>query len=266
MTTDYSSLLVEQRGAVRCVTLARPERRNAHDLHMFKELARAFDEADADDDCRCIVLGAQGDVFCAGQDLHFMKAASAKDKDEYGRWNIAVRQRIQRHAKPVVAAVNGAAVGGGAYLATACDLIVAAEDAYFQMREIGAGNHSGGAHLFSIGRARSLELNLLGRRVGAPEALEWGLINACVPAGELQDAVARYAQELCSLPPLAVRYTKAATNLLLDMAGYSAWLDAGAPMQRYLGLTEDGHEAKAAFRERREPVFTGRLPERSEMK
>ena len=166
MTTDYTSLLVEQREAVRWVILARPESRNAHDLRMFKELASAFDEAEADDACRCIVLAAQGTVFCAGQDLHFMKTASAREKDEYGRWNVAVRQRIQRHAKPVVAAVNGPAVGGGTYLATACDLVVAVEDAYFQMREVAAGNHSGGAHLFSVGRARSMELNLLGRRVG----------------------------------------------------------------------------------------------------
>ena len=87
-----------------------------------------------------------------------------------------------------------------------------------------------------------------------------------MPADELEPAVAAYTDELCKLPPLALRYTKSATNLLLDMAGYSTWLDAGAPMQRYLGVSEDGHEAKAAFRERRDPVFTGRLPERSEMK
>ena len=265
MSDDYTALRVTTDGAVRRVTFARPETRNAHDLCMFKEIARALDEAEADDGCRCIVLAADGPVFCAGQDLAFMKTASAKDKDDYGRWNVAVRQRIQRHVKPVVAAVNGPAVGGGVYLATACDLIVATETAFFQMREIGAGNHSGGAHLFSVGRARSMEMNLLGRRIAAREALDWGLINACVPADELEATVGGYTEALCGLPPLAVRYTKAATNLLLDMAGYSTWLDAGAPMQRYLGLTQDGTEAKAAFRERRQPVFTGELPERSEM-
>jgi enoyl-CoA hydratase/carnithine racemase len=259
------SIRVEDDGPVWRVVLARPDRRNAHDLQMFKELAEAFDDAEASGACRCVVLAADGPVFCAGQDLTFMKTASARDKDEYGRWNVAVRQRIQRNFKPVVAAVNGPAVGGGVYLATACDLVVAVDTAFFQMREIAAGNHSGGAHLFSVGRARSMELNLLGRRLSAAEALSWGLINTCVPADGFDAAVADFADRLCALPPLAVRYTKSATNLLLDMAGYSQWLEAGAPMQRYLGLSHDGAEAKAAFRERRDPVFTGELPERTEM-
>jgi enoyl-CoA hydratase/carnithine racemase len=262
---SYTSIRVEDDGPVWRIVLARPERRNAHDLRTFKELAAALDAAEAADACRCVVLAADGPVFCAGQDLTFMKTATAEDKDAYGRWNVAVRQKIQRHFKPVVAAVSGPAVGGGVYLATACDLVVAVDTAFFQMREITAGNHSGGAHLFTVGRARSMELNLLGRRVSAADALSWGLINACVPADGFDAAVADYADRLCALPPLAVRYTKSATNLLLDMAGYSQWLEAGAPMQRYLGLTHDGLEAKEAVRERRDPVFTGELPERTEM-
>jgi enoyl-CoA hydratase/carnithine racemase len=111
-----------------------------------------------------------------------------------------------------------------------------------------------------------MELNLLGRRVSATEAAAWGLINRAVPAADFDEAVAEYTRELCTLPPLAVRYTKTATNLLLDMAGYSQWLEAGAPMQRYLSLTRDGIEAKAAIREKRNPLFTGEMPERSEMK
>jgi enoyl-CoA hydratase/carnithine racemase len=265
VTETYTSIRVQDDGPVRRVTLARPESRNAHDLRTFRELAAALDDSEREDACRCIVLTGDGPVFCAGQDLGFMKRATARDKDDYGRWNVAVRQRLQRHVKPIVAAVNGPAVGGGVFLATACDLIVAVESAFFQMREIGAGNHSGGAHLFTVGRARSMEMNLLGGRISARQALDWGLVNACVPDGELDAAVGAYTEALCGRPPLAVRYTKAATNLLLDMAGYSAWLDAGAPMQRYLGLTHDGQEAKAAFRERREPTFTGELPERSEM-
>lgn len=263
---SYTSIRVQDDGPVRRVILSRPEVRNAHDLRTFQELVAAFDEAEADDACRCVVLAADGPVFCAGQDLRFMATATAREKDEYGRWNVAARQRIQRNFKPVVAAVSGPAVGGGTYLATSCDLVVAVDTAYFQMREIVAGNHSGGAHLFTVGRARSLELNLLGRRLPAAEALEWGLINRVVPASEFDAAVADYACQLAALPPLAVRYTKSATNLLLDMAGFSQLLEAGAPMQRYLGVTHDGGEAKAAVREKREPVFTGALPEREEMR
>src|SRR5690606_21459215 len=155
-----------------------------------------------------------GEVFSAGQDLRFTRSADARDTDEYGRWNVAARQRIQRNFKPVVAAVNGPAIGGGAYLATACDLIVAVDTAFFQMREIQAGNHSGGSFLFTIGRARSLELSLLGRRIPAPQAEAWGLINRSVPKAEFEAAVDDYVQALCELPPLAVRYTKSATNVL----------------------------------------------------
>jgi enoyl-CoA hydratase/carnithine racemase len=264
--SDYTAIRVEQDGPVWRVVLARPEVRNAHDLRTFRELVAAFDAAEQDPTCRCVVLAADGPVFCAGQDLHFMATADARDRDEYGRWNVAARQRIQRNFKPVVAAVSGPAVGGGVYLATACDLVVAVDTAFFQMREISAGNHSGGAHLFTVGRARSLELNLLGGRLSAPDAAAWGLINRSVPAADFDEAVAAYTSQLAALPPLAVRYTKSATNLLLDSAGFSTLLDAGAPMQRYLGLTHDGAEAKAAFRERRAPVYTGELPAREDVR
>ena len=261
MAEPFKTIRLEQDDAVWRVILNRPEVRNAHNLETFKELVAAFDEAESDPGCRCVVLTGAGDVFCAGQDLQFTRSADARATDEYGRWNVMARQRIQRNAKPVVAAVNGPAIGGGAYLATSCDLVVAVDTAFFQMREIQAGNHAGGAYLFSVGRARSLELSLLGRRISAPQAEAWGLINRSVPAAEFDAAVADYVTALTELPPLAVRYTKSATNLLLDMAGFSAHLDAGAPMQRYLALTPDGREAKIAFNERRKPRFTGEYPQ-----
>ncbi len=260
----YESIRIEAHGPVWRVVLSRPERRNAHDLQTFRELVQAFDEIENDPECRCAVLTGDGDYFSAGQDLQFTRSADTKAIDEYGRWNVAARQRIQRNFKPVIAAVNGPAIGGGTYLATACDLIVAVDTAYFQMREIHAGNHAGGAFLFTVGRARSLELSLLGRKLGAPQAEQWGLINASVPADRFKAAVDDYVDALLELPPLAIRYTKSATNLLLDTAGFSAHLEAGGAMQRYLGLTPDGREAKRAFGEKRKPQFTGRYPRPAE--
>jgi len=259
----YQSIRIdkERGGTVWRVVLNRPEVKNAHDLDTFRELVAAFDEVESDPECRCAVLTGEGNFFCAGQDLRFTRAADPRAIDAYGRWNAAARQRIQRNFKPVVAAVNGPAIGGGVYLATACDLVVAVDSAYFQMGEIHAGNHAGGAFVFTVGRARSLELALLGRRVPAPQAEAWGLINRAVPAAEFQAGVDDYVNALIELPPLAVRYTKSATNILLDMAGFSTHLEAGAPMQRYLGLTPDGREAKVAFNERRKPRFTGEYPE-----
>jgi len=257
---EYDSIRVERTSPIWRVVLNRPEVKNAHDLHMFEEILMAFDEAEKNDDCRCVVLTGEGDFFSAGQDLRFTRSADAKSIDAYGRANVAARQRIQRNFKPVVAAVNGPAIGGGVYLATACDLIVAVDTSYFQMREIQAGNHSGGQNLFAIGRARSLEMALLGRRIPAEKAEHWGLINACVPREEFAAAVADYAEALAALPPLAVRYTKQATNILLDSAGFSAHLESSGVMQRYLALTPDGREAKIAFHERRQPRFTGAYP------
>jgi enoyl-CoA hydratase/carnithine racemase len=256
----YKSIRIDRQGPIWRVVLNRPEVKNAHDLETFKELVSAFDEVENDPDCRCAVLTGEGDFFSAGQDLRFTRGADARAIDAYGRWNVAARQRIQRNFKPVVAAVNGPAIGGGVYLATACDLIVAVDTAFFQMREIQAGNHSGGAFLHTIGRARSLEMSLLGRRVTAAQAEAWGLINRSVPKAEFDAAVDDFVNALAELPPLAIRYTKNATNLLLDMGGFSTHLEVGAPMQRYLGLSPDGREAKNAFAEKRKPRFTGDYP------
>ncbi len=266
MSTAYKSLLLEKNGPVWRVVLNRPEVKNAHDLNMFKELVAAFDEVEGDPECRCAVLTGSGSFFCSGQDLKFTRNADQRMADAYGRWNQAARQRIQRNYKPVVAAVNGPAIGGGVYLATACDLVVAVDSAFFQMREIQAGNQSGGAYIHTIGRARSLEMALLGRRVPAPQAESWGLINRSVPAAEFDAAVKDFVDALAELPPLAIRYTKSASNLLLDMAGFSAHQDAGSPMQRYLGLTPDGREAKIAFNEKRKPKFTGAYPKAADQK
>ena len=98
---SYTSIRVHDDGPIRRIVLSRPEVRNAHDLRMFQELVSAFDDAERDDSCRCVVLAADGPVFCAGQDLRFMATATARDKDEYGRWNVAARQRIQRNFKPL---------------------------------------------------------------------------------------------------------------------------------------------------------------------
>jgi enoyl-CoA hydratase/carnithine racemase len=260
----FKTIRIDKQGALWRVVLNRPELRNAHDLAMFKELVEAFDQVEADPECRCAVLTGEGDYFSAGQDLAFTRQADAAQIDAYGRWNVAARQRIQRNFKPVVAAVNGPAIGGGVYLATACDLVVAVDTAYFQMREIHAGNHAGGAFLFTVGRARSLELSLLGRRIPAAQAQDWGLINRSVPQADFQAAVDDFTAELCALPPLAIRYTKSATNLLLDSAGFSTQLEAGGAMQRYLGLTPDGREAKRAFAEKRKPEFRGGYPKVAE--
>lgn len=251
---------LERRGEVAWIWLARPQKRNALTTATFQQIVGSLDDVEADPDVRCVVLAAEGPVFCAGQDLRFTNAASGADYEAYGRWNLQARRRLQHSDKPVVARVQGHAFGGGLLLATACDLVVVAAEARLGMPEIKAGAHAGGYHLLSIGRARALELCLLGRPLTAAEAEAWGLVNRVVPDERLDETVDDLTGQLCALPPLGITYTKRAMNLHLDLAGASATQDAGAVMQRYLGASRDSREAKRAFAEGRAPRFTGELP------
>ena len=252
---------VRREGPVTTISLDRPEKRNALNTELCRQLVASFDEVGRDDEVRCIVLAAEGPVFCAGQDLQFTLDADLDAWEEYRLWNRRMRDTIQNVPKPVVGRIQGHALGGGMWIATSCDLIVASTDAEFAMREIRAGVHSGGAHMFSVGRARAMEINMLGRRLPAAEAERWGLINRAVPPDELDAAVRDFTDELVALPPLGLKYTKVAANLLLKMAGFDAVLDAG-PGHPYLFLTDDAREAKQSILERREPRFTGRRPQR----
>lgn len=256
---EFESLTYEVRDRVAYVTFNRPERRNALDTAVCRELIRAMQTAEDDRDVLVVVLGAEGPVFCAGQNLKFTLSTDPEAYEEYRATNRRMRDTIQKLHKPVIARVQGDAIGGGTYIATCCDLIVAVPDARFAMREINAGVHSGGAHLFTVGRARSMEMNLLGRYVTAVEAERWNLINRVAEADELDAVVEEWVETIKNLPPLAVKYTKLGTNLLLDMAGYWAWLDAHLGIHPCLPWTEDGKEAKRAFIEKRRPVFTGRI-------
>lgn len=262
MASDQNSSVVrvERREAAAWIWLARAEKRNALTTATFEQLVAALDQAEADPDVRCVVLAAEGPVFCAGQDLKFTHSASGRDYESYGRWNLQARRRLQNSDKAVVARVQGDAFGGGLLLATACDLVVVADSARLGMPEIRAGAHAGGYHLMTIGRARALELCLLGRPLTATEAESWGLVNRAVPAADLDATVAEFTAQLAALPPLGISYTKRAMNLHLDLAGVSATQDAGAVMQRYLGASPDSREAKRAFAEDRQPRFTGELP------
>lgn len=255
-----SMVQIEQEGPVAHIWMARPEKRNALNTEFCQQLLAAFESVENDDDVRVIVFAARGPVFCAGQDLAFTSSATLDEWEVYRVWNRRIRDKIQQIGKPVVARVQGHALGGGMWLATCCDLIVAAESAEFAMREIHAGVHSGSAHILTVGRQRAMEINMLGRRITAAEAERWDLVNKVVPDDEIDAGVKEFTDQLAALPPLGLKYTKIAANLLLDIAGHYTALDA-SPGHPYLFLTEDSREAKLSFVERRKPVFTGQRPQ-----
>lgn len=256
-----SMVRVERDGSIARIWMARSEKRNALNTEFCRQMVEAFESVENDDSVRVIVFGAEGPVFCAGQDLAFTSSATLDEWEEYRVWNRRIRDTIQNIGKPVVGRVHGHALGGGMWLATCCDLIVAAESAEFAMREIHAGVHSGSAHILTVGRQRAMEINMLGRRITATEAERWDLINKVVPDDQIDEAVKEFTDQLVALPPLGLKYTKVAANLLLQTAGHYTVLDA-SPGHPYLFLTDDSREAKLSFVEKRKPVFTGKRPQR----
>ena len=239
------------------ITLNRPDKRNATNPALYEELNAAMSRALADKKIRVLILTGSGTVFCAGQDLKFTLEANRQEFKEYMKINLDTRELLRTMAKPVIAKINGDALGGGCYLATACDIIIAASHARFAMREILIGMHSGGAHLFTVGRARAMEINMTGRFISAQEAERWGLINTVVEASELSKATDDMAAILASKPPLGLMYTKRATNLLLETAGFDALYKYIDETYDLLENTHDRFEAKLAFSEKRQPIFKG---------
>ena len=255
---DYKTLLYEKQGQVLRLSLNRPEARNALNTELFKEMLVALEEANADPDVRVIVLTGTGPVFCAGQDLKFTSTLTTEGMAEYSGVNNATRQKLMTMDKPVVARVQGAAVGGGAYLITSCDIIVMNEATFLRMAEIRTGQCSGGAHLYTVGRQRSLEINLTGRDIYAPEADRWGMINKSVPLDKLDETVNEYVEMLIANPPIPLAHTKRVTMMMLELAGFNAGRGYLQALARYLHSTDDRKEAQQAFKEKRKPVFKGR--------
>jgi methylglutaconyl-CoA hydratase len=263
MMDTLSSLALERRGPAAIVTLNRPDRRNALDRATVSELGRVGRELTEDAGVRaCVLTGAGDRAFCAGADL---KEREGMTEDEVRRMLDLYRSELAWLGSapfPVVAALNGAALGGGLELALTCDLRVAAAHAVLGLPETslaiipGAGGTQRLPRI--VGVPRALELILLGRRLNAEEALGVGLVNRVVPAGSdlLEDALGWLAP-LLEGAPLAMRAAltavRAATALPLD-----AGLDAEREAYERCLTSEDRREALRAFTEKRPPVFQGR--------
>jgi crotonobetainyl-CoA hydratase len=258
-----SGIRTEKRGAILEITIDRPKA-NAIDSASSRGLGEAFAAFSADDGARvAIVTGAGDRFFSAGWDL---KAAVLEgDTEDWGAGGFAGLTEMFDLDKPVIAAVNGFAAGGGFELALACDLIVAARGAQMFLPEVRLGfvADAGGVLRLPkrLPRAIAMEMLLTGRRMDADEAERWGLVNRVVDLEGLMPAARELADEIVAGAPLAVRATKAivnATEELTAAEGYAA-LRAGAvpAYQRALG-SEDALEGPRAFAEGRVPTWRGR--------
>lgn len=250
------TVLVERDGGVACVTLDRPDRRNAVSQAMRGDLARVFDELDADPEVRVAVLTGAGTAFCAGVDL---KEGSAAASAGAALTTPPVVRPFELFTKPLIAAVNGPAVGAGLEIALTADLRLASETATFALTEVRIGSLAGSGGIQRLARAiaPSLAATMVfsGDPIDAETALRAGLVSRVVPAAELLPAARELAARIAANAPLSLRAAKVALRAATEPSRDDLALERSLWAQ--LSTTADREEGRAAFRERRPPQFRG---------
>ncbi|TAN32916.1 enoyl-CoA hydratase [bacterium] len=255
----YEHILVDIEAPIATVTLNRPKVLNALSPDLIRELNAALGELDADENVHAVVLTGGPRVFAAGADIADMADRTAVDqmrRDQTGRW-----AGVAAFGKPLVAAVNGYALGGGCELALMCDLIIAGDGARLGQPEINLGiiPGAGGTQRWprTAGKYAAMEVMLSGAPVSAQRAYELGLVNKVVPAEMTVEVARRTARQLASKAPLALRMAKEAV-----LKAFEAPLSEGLAAERksfyFLFSTEDQKEGMHAFLEKRRPSFRGR--------
>jgi 2-(1,2-epoxy-1,2-dihydrophenyl)acetyl-CoA isomerase len=260
---------IEQHGAVRLLRLNRPDALNAFTAAMLGQLRQALEAAAADTATRAVLITGAGRAFSAGQDLADPHVAPSREpgvapKDighMLDHYYIPLALRLRSMPVPVVAAVNGVAAGAAANLAFGCDLVLAAESASFiqAFSKIGLVPDCGGTWLLPrlVGRAKALELALLGDKLRAADAVALGLIARVVPDAELTDTALALAQKLAAMPTRALAETRRAMDEALKLE-FEPALKREAALQSQLGFSHDYLEGVAAFMDKRKPEFKDR--------
>lgn len=255
----YENIAVSQGDGYAVITLNRPAVLNALNQATMDELVAALEAMERDGAVRCVVLTGAGRAFAAGADIKEMAGITAPQMlagYRFQQW-----ERIRKVSVPLIAAVNGVALGGGCELAMLCDLIVASETAQFGQPEVNLGiiPGAGGTQRLTraIGKARAMEMVLTGRPITARQAEALGLVTKVVPAEALLEEAVALAREIAAKPPVAVRLAKDAI-----LKAFDTTLEGGLDYERkafyLLFATEDRTEGMTAFLEKRKPVFRGR--------
>jgi crotonobetainyl-CoA hydratase len=251
---------VEREGKLLVVTFNRPDVLNALHPPANRELATVFDEFEADPELWvAIVTGAGDRGFCAGNDLKFQASGGKMEFSERGFGGLTARYGC---VKPLIAAVNGVAMGGGFEIALACDLIVASDKATFALPEprVGLAALAGGMHRLprQIGLKQAMGMLLTGRRVDAHEGQRLGFVNEVVPHADLMAAARRWAAQILECAPLSVRVSKQAAMQGLDARHLEAAVEGHYPQLGLMLKSEDFVEGPRAFAEKRKPAWKGR--------
>lgn len=258
----YENILFERDGAVGILKVNRPKSLNALNPATVREIAACVEEIRQDPAIRCLIITGTGDrAFVAGADISAMVSMSAIEGKAFSALGLNTARQLEELPIPVIAAVNGFALGGGTELALACDLIIAADKARFGQPEINLGviPGFGGTQRLArrIGLPRARELVFSGDMIDAQTALQYGLANKVVPLAELMTEAKALANKLAAKPPVAIQQAKAAINAGIDMD-----LDNGCRYENeafaLTFATEDKKEGMTAFLEKREAKFTGK--------
>jgi enoyl-CoA hydratase/carnithine racemase len=255
------NLLYEKKGAIAYVTLNRPKVLNALNRQTWKELRTVFEDARDDPEIRGAILTGAGDkAFIAGADIGELADVTAVEAEQSSSYGQAVLDLIENLGKPVIAAVNGYALGGGCETAMACTIRVAAEHAKFGQPEVTLGLIPGGGGTQRlprlVGKGRALQLILLGGMIDAQEAHRIGLVNEVVPAGDLLTRAEAILKQIFANAPIAVKFSLEAVNRGLE-TNLADGLSLEASLFGLCAGTGDKAEGTSAFLAKRAPQFHG---------
>lgn len=263
MSFEHILFTIEQ--GVASLTLNRPDQLNSFNAQMHKEVREALKQVRQNAEVRCLLITGAGRGFCAGQDLGDRNVAPGSAAPDLGEsmeknYNPLIRA-LRDLPMPVICAVNGVAAGAGANIALACDITLAAKSASFIQAfcKIGLVPDSGGTWTLprAVGMARAKALALLGDRLSAEQAEQWGMIWRCVDDAALQDEALKLARQLATQPTYGLALIKRALNASASNS-FDEQLDLERDLQRLAGRSEDYREGVSAFMAKRTPEFKGR--------
>ncbi len=264
---EYKTIILEKKDSIAIITLNRPDKMNTLIPQMADELKDAIEAVDRDEQVKAAVLTASGKAFCAGADLNewFLPMAKERRKGVPGDWTNHPAEFIpltlMKLRKPLIAAINGVAIGWGSTVILPCDIRIAAEEAKFSFPfvRVGISPETGASYFLPriVGLGRASELILTGKTIDAKEAKEIGLVNQVVPGNELLKVASELAASIAKLPPLAVMVSKRLLHQGMD-ADLTTLVQYESYAINYLWSTEDFEEATRSFLEKRQPNFKGR--------
>lgn len=259
---SYTCLLYEKKDNTVTITLNRPDVFNAFNDTQSYELQDALKAAKKDEECRVVVLTGAGKAFCSGQDLKAIAGAEKRSFIEslHKRYNPIIRE-MRNMPKPIICKLNGVAAGAGCSLALASDFIIASENASLieVFINVALVMDSGSSYFLPrlVGSARAFELSTMGNKVSAAQALQWGMINRCVPHDQLDSETNAIVEYYANAPTKAIGLMKKLLNRSFN-SDLETMLEYEAYCQEIAGSSADNKEGVAAFNEKRKPQFKGK--------